>query len=183
MVRFWEARNALTPDEFERKWSALIRDFGEGRGGVKSYLLRLSDRRERWAWPWVGTHFTAGMQSTQRVEKTHALIKRSVRRTTPLRDLFEVIERKISDENTTNEYLNYRAEKTSRLVTNQVGKIFEGVEEVNTRYLADFALFQMRREMTQALVYKAGIHDGSDEAQEEGIEELNKDPAVGYNLP
>src|SRR5438067_157172 len=45
--------------------------------------------------------------------ETHALIKREVRRTTSLRDLFGVIERKISDENTMNEYLNYRAEKTS----------------------------------------------------------------------
>ena len=80
LPRFWTARNALTPDEFDRMWSALARDFGgRNRTGVESYLQRLYDRRQRWAWAWVGSQFTAGMQSTQRVEKSHDLIKREVR--------------------------------------------------------------------------------------------------------
>jgi MULE transposase domain len=69
--RFWVARNTLTADEFDRRWSALIQEFGvaTNQPGVESYLRRLSDRRQHWAWPWVGTQFTAGMQSTQRVER------------------------------------------------------------------------------------------------------------------
>ena len=166
LPRFWTARNALTPDEFDRMWSALARDFGgRNRTGVESYLQRLYDRRQRWAWAWVGSHFTAGMQSTQRVEKSHDLIKREVRRTTPLKDLFGTIERRISDENLTNAYLNFMAEKTSRVVSSQVGQIFEGVEEMNIRYLGNFALYQMRREMIQALVYEAKVHANTEESQ------------------
>jgi hypothetical protein len=182
MPRFWAARNALTPDEFERKWSALVQDFGgNNRRGVEAYLRRLSDRRQRWAWPWVGSNFTAGMQSTQRVEKTHHLIKREATRTTPLKDLFEVIERRISDEDLTNAYLNFMADNTSRAVITQVGQIFQGVEEVNVRYLANFALFQMRREMTQALVYETKVHAKPDEEREEA-HESNEDAVVSYEL-
>jgi hypothetical protein len=49
LPRFWSARNALTTEDFEDKWSALIQDFGgEGRESVNAYLSRLFDRRERW---------------------------------------------------------------------------------------------------------------------------------------
>jgi zinc finger SWIM domain-containing protein 3 len=179
LPRFWTARNALTPDEFDRMWSALARDFGgRNRTGVESYLQRLYDRRQRWAWAWVGSHFTAGMQSTQRVEKSHDLIKREVRRTTPLKDLFGTIERRISDENLTNAYLNFMAEKTSRVFSSQVGQIFEGVEEMNIRYLGNFALYQMRREMIQALVYEAKIHANPEESQKKEADDLDEGGAV-----
>lgn len=38
---FWVARNTLTASEFERRWSALIEDFGANRPRVESYLTRL----------------------------------------------------------------------------------------------------------------------------------------------
>ena len=43
---------------------------------IKNHLQRLYDRRFHWARPWTGTCFTAGVRSTQRVEKAHHLIKR-----------------------------------------------------------------------------------------------------------
>src|SRR5689334_19870287 len=78
---------------------------------IDAYLRRLSDRCEHWAWAWIGLQFTAGMQSMQRVEKTHHLIKQATaNKMTPLKDLFETIEQRISDERCTSEYINFQVQ-------------------------------------------------------------------------
>jgi hypothetical protein len=103
----------------------------------------------------------------------HELIKREARKTTPLKELFEIIERKISDEATTNAYLNYMAENSTRSVASHISKIFNDVDSLNIRYLGNFALYVMRKEMTQALVYKAVVNDRStiDDGEDTGRDE------------
>jgi len=168
--RFWTARNALTADEFERRWSALAQQFGgTNRPRINSYLQRLFDRREHWAWAWTGVQFTAGMQSTQRVEKTHHLIKQATAdRMTPLKRLFEIIEQKISDEKRTSEYINLQAQTSLARVEHQfAAKVFSRIEKVNSKYLAKFALFRMRTEMTLATFYRHRVHINSESMDEE----------------
>jgi hypothetical protein len=144
----------LTINEFDKKWSAIIDDFATNQPKVTAYLTRLFDRREHWAWPWIGIHFTAGMQSTQRVEKTHNLIKQAVNRMTPLIDLFETIEQRISDEKHTSEYINYHVINRPSQPEHQISaQIFAEVKEINTCFLAHFALYRMRMEMTVANFY------------------------------
>lgn len=72
---FIETCRSLTPPEFDSRWSALCERFGDDGGAIDRYLQRLYDDRHQWGWPWVRTQFTAGIQSTQRVEKTHHLVK------------------------------------------------------------------------------------------------------------
>ncbi|KAF9344046.1 hypothetical protein BGX26_004879, partial [Mortierella sp. AD094] len=57
----------------------------------------VSNSGSHWAWPWVGTKFTAGIQSTQRVESVHTILKGQVHSKTSLQDLFHIIEGEISD--------------------------------------------------------------------------------------
>jgi hypothetical protein len=182
--RFWIARNALTTDEFERRWSAITRDFG-GRGPkAEAYLGRLFDRRIHWAWPWVRTHFTAGIQSTQRVEKTHGIIKRSVGKMTPLKDLFNVIEQRISNERSTAEYFHYKeAMKADRAQSGFAADVFADVDEVNRRFLAHFALYQMRAEMAQSLFYSSRNHARPSDGVEDQPKETSKDGAVNLTFP
>ena len=63
--------------------------------------------------------------------------------------------------------LNSPGEHTSRTVATQVSQI---------------ALYQMRREMTQSLVYEFKLHGISDESSEKESDELNNDTAVIYSL-
>ena len=97
------------------------------------------------------------MQSTQRVEKMHNLIKREVSSRTPLTDLFAIIESRISDEEHVAAYINYKTDtKTQETITTH--RFFSGVDRMNTRFLASFALFRMRKEMNESSFYKASSH-------------------------
>lgn len=59
---FWKARNSITVEQFERRWAEEVEVYGEGKERVQAYLERIYERRTHWAWPWVGSRFTAGMQ-------------------------------------------------------------------------------------------------------------------------
>lgn len=159
---FWRTRNAITPEEFEQSWTILQHTYGNDRSN--HYLERLYRRRQRWAWPWVGSKFTAGMQSTQRVEKAHAIIKNLVSgQSTKLSDLFSAIEKKISDEKSAASFLNYKVDiGVNRSHSKIVTTIFTEIENVNQKFLGSFALFKMRQEMIASMMYQAKSHeDGS----------------------
>lgn len=181
ILSFWEARNSLTPEEFDCKWLAITEEFRTYGRKVESYLNRLHDRRIHRAWPWVRTQFTAGVQSTQRVEKVHNIIKSSVTKVTPLKELFKAIEAKVSDERSNAAYFRYKEKmKTNGSQSTFAAKVFAGVEEVNKRYLADYALYQMRNEMTQSIFYQSKDHTPIRERTvvAENIEELDEQEKI-----
>ena len=69
--------------------------------------------------------------------------------------------------------------KASRSQSEFAAGVFACVEEVNKRFLADFALYGMRREISQSLFYKAQEHD---QHNEEAEEEASKDCAVSFTF-
>src|SRR5690554_5736173 len=53
----------------------ITRQVWDNGGKCSTYLKQFYEDRFRLAWPWVRIIFTTTMQSTQRVEKTHYLVK------------------------------------------------------------------------------------------------------------
>jgi hypothetical protein len=62
--------------EFESRWKSFHDKYVPHHPTISTYLDSLFEDRFTWAWPWIRTVFTAGMQSTQRVEKSNHLIKK-----------------------------------------------------------------------------------------------------------
>ena len=169
---FWKTRNAITQDVFERKWQETVTVFADGKPAAQSYLQRIYDRREHWAWPWVGTKFTAGMQSTQRVESVNANIKKLVHGKTSLPDLFRSIERILSDEAKTTRFLQFRMDRGSDPPRSDfIKKMFSGVIAANA-VLGNSAKHQMMTEMLRSIHYRSRSHVPG-EMQDEGADMLD----------
>ena len=123
------------------------------------------------------------MQLTQRVEKIHNIIKSSVGKTTPLKDLFNVIEQRISDERSTAEYFHHKeAIKASCTQSDFAAGVFADIDEVNRRFLAYFGLFQMRREIAQSLFYCSCDHVKQSDNMENQPQEPSNSGAVSLYL-
>ncbi|GJJ76621.1 zinc finger SWIM domain-containing protein 3 [Entomortierella parvispora] len=168
---FWTTRNALTASDFERRWSEHVAVFGVDKPKIEGYLKRISEKREHWAWPWVGTRFTAGMQSTQRVESMNAAIKRAVNGKTSLPALFEAIEKKLSNEAQTSKYILYKTDTTVDPATSTfVQQMFADVIDANNRYLGIAAKSQMKLEMSRSVLYQSNPHTGIDACAPRSIE-------------
>ncbi|KAF0484099.1 protein far1-related sequence 5-like [Gigaspora margarita] len=81
-IKAWyKARNSLSKQIFESEWKLLIDKYPS----AINYLERmLYSTKERWALAWILCKFTAGVQSTQRVEGLNAIIKSTLTSKTSL---------------------------------------------------------------------------------------------------
>lgn len=61
--------------EFESRWKAFHRKYVPNHPTIGEYIDALFLDRFTWAWPWIRSVFTAGIKSTQRVEKSNHLVK------------------------------------------------------------------------------------------------------------
>lgn len=69
---FWAAYHAVSPDEFDRLWKHLTVSYP----AAQQYLdEELYSCRQRWAWAWIGSVFTAGTRTTGRVESENRVNK------------------------------------------------------------------------------------------------------------
>lgn len=152
---FWRTRDAVTEQEFERGWQETIVPYGTDKPGVLAYLQRLYDNREHWAWPWVGSTFTAGVQSTSRVEGIHSIIKAQANSKTPLPRLVALIQQKLTDEVLTTRLLHYKAQLRGVPRANTFEhRMFALVERENTSFLGLAACYQMTLEIIESSYYR-----------------------------
>ena len=158
--RFWELRRITTEQEFEEEWSNIKRDYGSTEK-AKKYLDKVYKRRFHWARPWAGTCFTAGAESTQRVEKAHDLIKSSLNSASTLLEVLQAVQERVSCEEQTKAHLNFRNEV--KMITssdvNESAKYFSSIIHENRKYLGDFGHFEMKKEMAASLYYEFQVHD------------------------
>ncbi|KAF9340062.1 hypothetical protein BGX26_009123, partial [Mortierella sp. AD094] len=127
MVNFWLAQKSLTPDEFEERWAILQEAAISKNKNTRRYLRRVFKHRHNWARFQVGLLFTAGMQSTQRVENTHGLIKRKGSgKRTPLKDLFKSIQERLHEEDLTSRHIALEDETKIDSRDSTVARFFPG---------------------------------------------------------
>jgi hypothetical protein len=82
--KFYACRNSLCTELFESRWVQLIDQYPES---AKYMTDTLYINKESWGIPWIRNQFTAGAQSTQRIESINKQIHDKVDRSTSLCDL------------------------------------------------------------------------------------------------
>ncbi|KAF9946978.1 hypothetical protein BGZ70_002936 [Mortierella alpina] len=121
------------------------------------YLKKLYSRRERWAQYRVKTVFTAGMQATQRVEKTHDLIKNnSTGPMSSLKVLFHAIDKRVNLEEDTDKMAVDKDIKKSPFLHvdhDQARRHFRAVIDVNAQYLSPNIRKRLMDEMATSTFY------------------------------
>jgi hypothetical protein len=161
---FQLAKDALTDLEFEDEWSKLMDKYGpDGQNNnprIKSYLDRFYSRRSRWALPWTGTCFTAGVRSTQRVEKAHHLIKRLGSGKSTLRQLLQDIDDKVTAERQTKALLTHRHQADITAGdTSEAYQYFAAIQEENKRYLDRYGQCEMKKQMASSFYYTHTVYE------------------------
>jgi hypothetical protein len=154
-ARFWDLRRITTEQKFEEEWSNIKRDYGSTEKAT-NYLGKMYKRRFYWARPWAGTCFTAGAESTQRVEKAHDLIKSSLSTASTLVEVFNAVQERVSCEEQTRAHLSFRNEvkMISNSEINESLKYFSNIIHENRKYLGDFGHFEMKKEMASSFFYE-----------------------------
>lgn len=173
MWAFEDLCKALTSNAFDELWASLLRTFNVNENGsVYKYLTRIYKRRHHWAGPWVQAAFTAGMRSTQRVEKNHHLIKlMDVNSKTSLPNLLETIGKKV-DREFFDAIAHVRRESFQK-PPEMIDDAFDLVIKMNDRFLASFARDEMRHEMTASYGFRHSPFQFRDVKREMGDSDDN----------
>jgi hypothetical protein len=125
---------------------------------IQKHFERLYKRRFHWARPWTGTCFTAGVRSTQRVEKAHHLIKRLSDGKCSLVQLVKNIDNKVKAERQTKAHLSYQREvNITAKDASEAKRYFGAIQDENKRYLGEFGRFETEKEMASSFYYKSRI--------------------------
>ncbi|RHZ84559.1 hypothetical protein Glove_79g134 [Diversispora epigaea] len=93
--QFYQCRNSLCEPLFKQRWNQLLNDFPT----AKDYLLRTLDRRcKSWARAYLYKIFTAGIESTSRVEGYNWIIKQQLKANSTLCELVDRLDLRLKEE-------------------------------------------------------------------------------------
>ena len=169
MQDFWAAYRGVSPEEFDRLWNHLTSTYPP----MKDYLDReLYPCRKQWAWAWISTTFTAGVQTTGRVESENRVTQASLGAKSSPKQLYDVLNERVSQQTTLNlqrvrdvcnfltfiQFVIHSLPQSSRRQHGRpIESIFPGPLALLREHAGPFALHKCYEQMELSLSYKTEV--------------------------
>ncbi|CAB4400644.1 unnamed protein product [Rhizophagus irregularis] len=148
---FYHMRNSYSQEEFELRYQNMLIRYEP----CHSYLEnKLYPNRAAWARYSITKIFTAGVESTQRVESINGVLKKHVDRGTLLKELVIVIECELEKEASYTRIKDYYGSNPSVGLPSTYNSVFKEIDNVLKVNLAPIPLSLQRAQMKQALLYQ-----------------------------
>ncbi|CAB4473727.1 unnamed protein product [Rhizophagus irregularis] len=150
---FLHTRNSLFLDDFSHRWTRLLEKYPQ----TQEYLNRtLNNCCQAWAKCYQVKHFTAGIQSTQRVEVMNRLIKEGTSSISSLCNLHEQIQKLLDNEAQWSRHNAYLQSLPTNQTPSIIEPIFPKIVELMKKYLTPHILsVQQQQILGSLLVYRA----------------------------
>jgi hypothetical protein len=113
----------------------------------------LYSTKESWATPWICKQFTAGVQSTQRIESTNKHIHDKVDHTTSLCNLLNNIKDRQDNEEKYERFENQRSTIPTVGLPMLNSRFFGQVDDMIKRYLTPLMLGKQRSQINESVCY------------------------------
>lgn len=110
LTHFFRVYWSPSPEEFDRRWDALLSEFPPARPYLQDHLYPI---RQHWAWPWLSLTFTAGTRTTGRVEVENRVNKCLGGPTATVKQLFDKLNLRTSAQ-TAKETMQFRQVRRRR---------------------------------------------------------------------
>ena len=147
---FKEVQRSYCESVFERRSQDLAERYAAGG----KYITMLLNRKHTWVKCFTSRHFTAGTQSTQRVESENALIQKAIQSSFSLLQVQEAIEKRLEFESINNRYSIW---KTSTLQYTQpfiIETFFRSIDNIMKKYLTQPIHDAHYKQMCQSVCYR-----------------------------
>jgi MULE transposase domain/FAR1 DNA-binding domain len=151
---FYIMRNSHSKEQFDLKYREMLTKYEP----CQSYLEnRLYSSRRYWARYEIAKIFTAGIESTQRVESINGIIKKMVDRGTLLKELVKAIENELDKEAQYTRIKDYYGANPSVGLPSTYNTIFKELDSLLQELLSPIPLSLQRAQMKQSLLYQATL--------------------------
>ncbi|CAB5093278.1 unnamed protein product [Rhizophagus irregularis] len=147
-------RNSYSEEQFNTKYQEMLDKYEPCRPYLEK---RIYPSRESWARYCISKIFTAGIESTQRVESINGVIKKLVDRGTLLKELVMAIERELDKESHYTRINDFYGSNPSVGLPSTYNTIFKELDSVLEANLLAIPLSIHRAQMNQSLLYQANL--------------------------
>ena len=151
---FYTMRNSYSEEQFDKKYQEMLIKYEPCRPYLEK---RIYPSRDSWARYCISKIFTAGIESTQRVESINGIIKKLVDRGTLLKELVTAIEREFDKESQYTRINDYYGSNPSVGLPSIYKTIFKELDSVLQANLLPIPLSIQRAQMNQSLLYQANL--------------------------
>ncbi|CAB4390330.1 unnamed protein product [Rhizophagus irregularis] len=149
---FFQCRNTLSPAIFESRWQNLKEKYSS----VSGYLNRqLDPLKTKWAVCYINIQFTAGANSTQRVESLNKKVHDSVNSCSSLLTLVKEIQQLLDNEANYIRIQEYKDEIPSIGLENVAQRYFTSIEKIVSDYLMAPMIIPVCKQMQECFYYDA----------------------------
>lgn len=149
---FYKCRNSLCEPLFKERWNKLLTDFPI----AKDYLLRVLDPKCRsWARAYLHRVFTAGIESTSRVESYNWVIKQQLKANSTLCELADRLDTRLKEEVQWGQFHDYKQAITTNTISIAGQDLFPEIVNVINEYLTEPIANAIKIEMSQCLFISA----------------------------
>jgi hypothetical protein len=152
IVDFKYIQKSLTEEVFNRRSQNLIDKYPNGERYITNTLL---NRKHMWVKCITSCRFTAGTQSTQRVESENALIQKAVQSSFSLLQVQEIIEQRLETENINNQYSIWKASTLTYTQPFIVSNFFPEIDKIIKKYVTKPIHDSHYKQMCESVLYKA----------------------------
>jgi len=151
---FFQCRNTLAPAIFEVRWKNLKEKYS----AASSYLNRqLDPLKTKWAVCYINIQFTAGANSTQRVESLNKKVHDSIKSSSSLLTLVKEIQQLLDNEVNYVRIQEYKDEIPSVGLENVTKRYFSSIEKIVSDYLMAPMVIPVCKQMQECFYYDAFI--------------------------
>jgi hypothetical protein len=151
---FFQCRNTLAPTIFEVRWKTIKEKYP----AISSYLNKqLDPLKTKWAVCYINIQFTAGANSTQRVESLNKKVHDSVKSNSSLLTLVKEIQHLLDEEVNYVRMQEYEDEIPGVGLENVAKKYFASIETIVSDYLMNLMVIPVCKQMQECFYYDAFV--------------------------
>ncbi|CAG8756973.1 13122_t:CDS:1, partial [Rhizophagus irregularis] len=136
---------------FERRSAGIVEKYEAGKKYITTMLL---NRKHTWVKCFTSRHFTAGTQSTQRVESENALIQKAVQSSFFLSQVQESIENRLEFELINNRYSIWKSSTLQYTQPFVILTFFKDIDITMKKYLTQPIHDAHYKQMCQSVCYR-----------------------------
>jgi hypothetical protein len=148
---FWKTRNSLCIEVFEQRFQALLKKFPNSSNYMHSTLYPI---RHSWAQAFTSRIFTAGMQSTQRVESINAIVHKAISSSSTIAEVVEFLDSRMQKEELNKSFMAWKYKTTTYHQPFVVDNFFSDINILIKKYLTPHIVEEIHKQMCESVLYK-----------------------------
>ncbi|TEB23720.1 hypothetical protein FA13DRAFT_1597587, partial [Coprinellus micaceus] len=152
LSQFWSVYRAVSPEDFQKGWDAMVKQFPEAADYLNTQLWPC---QERWAWTFVVFKFTAAIRTNGRVESENRVTKTFGGPKTNVMQLFDGLNERTSGQSV--QEMRKARDSSRRQHPRTIETMFPGVLSLLRQLAGPYALQECYKQMEESVFYRVEV--------------------------